>query len=137
MNLILVRHADAIPRGEPGIERDEDRPLTDTGRQQSQALARALQTHQFRTDVIVSSPLVRAVETAEEIATVWGLPAENLLKCDHLAFGGRPRKLMKFLADVQATTITLVGHQPDIEELTGWLIGSRKAAIEFGKSGAA
>lgn len=137
MNLILIRHAEAVSHGAPGIASDEDRPLTDNGRAQARALAEAMQKRQYRPDALATSPLVRAVQTAEEMAAVWGLSPENVLHCDHLAPGGRRRKLSKFLLSLTGSTIALVGHQPDIEELTGWLIGTKQTMLEFAKGGAA
>ena len=52
-------------------------------------------------------------------------PAPELMVCDELVPGTRPRKLAKALADVQGSSVALVGHQPDLGEWCAWLIGCR------------
>ncbi len=65
-------------------------------------------------------------------------PAEpELVFCDELAFGGKRRRLARFVAKLEAQAVALVGHQPDLSELAGWLIGSRSSQMEFAKAGAA
>jgi phosphohistidine phosphatase len=137
MNLYLIRHAEAAPRGQAGIQKDEDRPLTDAGRQQARELAGAFQRNGVQFETLVTSPLLRAVQTAEEMARVLGIPADRVVQSEHLAPGGARKKLAKFLQGLGGGSKALVGHQPDIEDLTGWLIGSKKAMIEFAKAGAA
>jgi len=137
MHIYLIRHAEAVARGEPGIQTDEERPLTDTGRRQARELATAFQRHQIQVDAIVQSGLLRALQTAEELAGVWGTAPDKMHQTDHLAPGGKPRKLARFLEGLGVESVALVGHQPDIDELTGWLIGSKKAAIDIAKAGVA
>jgi phosphohistidine phosphatase len=137
MHIYLIRHAEAVARGEPGIESDEARPLTDMGRSQARSLGLAFQRHRYVIHSLVTSPLLRAVQTAEELANVWGISHDSIRQCDHLAPGGRPRKLAKFIEELGTESVALVGHQPDIDELTGWLIGNRNAQIDMAKSGAA
>jgi phosphohistidine phosphatase len=137
MNIYLIRHAEAVGRGEAGIQSDEERPLTDAGRRQARELAAAFQRHQIQVDAIVTSGLVRAVQTADELAGAWGTPHDRMHHTGHLAPGGKPRKLARFLEELGVESVALVGHQPDIDELTGWLIGSKKAGIDIAKAGAA
>src|SRR5205807_2522803 len=67
MRLYLIRHADAAPLGEGGVADDRDRPLTELGHSQCQALAAALQKRDVKVDQIVTSPLLRARQTAEDV----------------------------------------------------------------------
>src|SRR5262249_16927969 len=69
VRVFVVRHAEAAP-GEP----DHQPPLTTAGREAAQRRARELAGH--RIDVVVSSPLLRARQTAEAIATATGAPVE-------------------------------------------------------------
>ena len=71
MRVFLVRHAEAKP-GEP----DELRPLTATGRKQARELGKRLAAEVVRPTVVLASPLLRARETAEEIARATGAAAE-------------------------------------------------------------
>ena len=67
--LIVVRHGIAIPRETPGVP-DEDRPLTPKGERRIQQVARGLKALDLDPERIVSSPLPRALRTAELIAEV-------------------------------------------------------------------
>ncbi|HZY86276.1 MAG TPA: phosphohistidine phosphatase SixA [Gemmataceae bacterium] len=137
MDLYLIRHADAQPLGEGGVEDDEDRPLTAVGQSQCRALAAALQRQKVQLDKLVTSPLLRARQTAEGLALHWtGTPPAQEL-CDHLAPGGRRRKLTRFLRDLGAESVAVVGHEPDVGAYAAWLIGSKKAQVELAKAGVA
>jgi phosphohistidine phosphatase SixA len=102
MRLFLVRHAEAAP-GEP----DELRPLTPAGRAVARDLGERLATEQL--DAVVSSPLLRARETAEQIARAAGLTPEA---DDRLAPGATAEDLKAAIAD-RGDTVVAVGHQPD------------------------
>lgn len=137
MDLLLIRHAEAVPLGEEGSTKDTERPLTATGRTQAATLGQTLSRHGIAVEHLVSSPLVRAQQTAEVLNGVWQLPPESLHTHDELAPGGEFRKLAKFIRKLGAATVAIVGHEPDLSELTGWLIGAKKAQITFAKGGVA
>ena len=59
MNILLIRHADALPAGEGGATDDETRPLSETGFAQCLPLARAIDRFGARPQVVISSPLLR------------------------------------------------------------------------------
>jgi phosphohistidine phosphatase SixA len=63
--------------------------------------------------------------------------APDIRICEELAPGGKHRRLARFLRDLGAERAALVGHQPDLGELAGWLIGSKKAQIDIPKAGVA
>ena len=102
MRLFLVRHAEAAP-GEP----DELRPLTPAGRAAARALGERLAPEQPA--AVVSSPLLRARETAEQIARAADLAPEP---DERLAPGATPDDLLAAVAD-RGETVVAVGHQPD------------------------
>jgi phosphohistidine phosphatase len=137
MDLYIIRHADAQPLGEGGIENDEDRPLTTEGKAQCGPLAAALQRHTTQLDRIVTSPLLRARQTAEGLLEGLEAPRPELHICDHLAPGGKRRKLTRFLCGIGTQAVAIVGHMPDLADYLGWLIGSRKAQIDLAKAGVA
>ncbi len=136
MQLYLVRHADAQPIGGGGAADDAQRPLTALGQQQAHGLAEKLLKQGVTLEAIVTSPLVRARQTAEGIAQGWP-QAVSLHVCDDLAPCGKRRNIIKFAKKLGVENIALVGHQPDLEELAAWLIGSRKAQIVIEKAGVA
>jgi phosphohistidine phosphatase len=137
MKLYLVRHGDAAPLGEGGVTEDADRPLTETGRKQAQALSAALQKHDVRLGLVLTSPLRRAQETAQTLLDGWAPPVPELRECEYLAFDGKRRKLAKFVEELGSDSVALVGHQPDLGDFAAWLIGSRKVQIELAKGGCA
>ncbi|HTU88859.1 MAG TPA: phosphohistidine phosphatase SixA [Gemmataceae bacterium] len=137
MELYIIRHADAQPLGEGDVERDEDRPLTAKGHTQCGPLAAALQRQGVHLDRIVTSSLLRARQTAENLIQDLAAPKPELHICDHLAPGGKRRKLTRFLIGLGAQSMAVVGHMPDLALYAGWLIGSRKAQIDLAKAGVA
>jgi phosphohistidine phosphatase len=137
MRLYLIRHADAAPLGANGIADDRERPLTELGLAQCKVLAAALQKHEVTLDQIVSSPLLRARQTAEGVQQHWKTPLKEVVLCDDLAPDGKPRKLSRFLRNLKAESVAIVGHMPDISDYLTWLLGSKKAQIPLDKAGAA
>ena len=137
MELYLIRHADALALGERGITNDEERPLSEKGETQAEAAAKALQSRGIVLDKLFTSPLARARQTAENLLRIWSKPELILETCDALAPGGKPRKLSKFLLKAGSEKMGLVGHMPHLGEFAGWLLGAKKAQIDFAKSGIA
>jgi phosphohistidine phosphatase SixA len=114
MRVFLVRHAEAAP-GEP----DELRPLTPEGRATARALGERLATEQL--DAVISSPLLRARETADPIAKAAKLVPEI---DPRLAPGTDAQCLRKALTG-RGETVVAVGHQPDCAEIVLELTGDR------------
>ena len=112
MRLFLVRHAHAVD-GTP----DDLRPLSDRGREQARELAAQLAAAQ--PDVVLSSPLLRARETADAIARASGAP---LQVDERLAPGASVDSLLDALGDADGTVVA-VGHQPDCSEIAIGLTG--------------
>ena len=106
MRLFVVRHAEAAP-GEP----DDLRPLTDAGRATARAVAASLAAEGV--ELVLSSPLLRARETAGEIARAAAAPLEV---DERLAPGTTPAAVHDAVAG-RAETVVAVGHQPDCSEL--------------------
>jgi phosphohistidine phosphatase SixA len=112
VRVFLVRHAEAAP-GEP----DELRPLTSAGRDAARALGDRLATQQ--PTAVVSSPLLRARETADLIARACGLDATT---DEGLAPGATADALRETAGD-KGETVVAVGHQPDCSEIVLELTG--------------
>lgn len=138
MKLILLRHGIAVEPGTPGYERDRDRPLTPEGRRKVRLIAQALAGLKITPDVILSSPFIRAHQTAEIVAAVLRLK-KRLRLCPHLASGGDAGRLVaevnKHHTDVES--VMLVGHEPDLSLLASLLLTGSAAgtAIELKKGG--
>ena len=112
MRVFLVRHAEAAP-GEP----DELRPLTSAGRDAARALGERLAGE--HPTAVVTSPLLRARETADLIARACTLEATA---DDNLAPGATAAALRAAAAD-KGSTVVAVGHQPDCSEIVLELTG--------------
>lgn len=137
MHLFLIRHAEAVPLGANGITRDEDRPLTDNGRQQARAAALALRQIDVRLEKLLTSPLVRAGQTADEMLSQWNGRLVQKQICDELAPGKKKRKLLREILSQGGEAIGLVGHNPDLSELVAWFIGDKEIGLELEKGGVA
>src|SRR4026207_1064945 len=96
MDLYLIRHADAMPLGENGIDLDEDRPPSAQGGKQAAAVGRRLHRGGIVLDHLIASPLVRAQQTAQ-ILRRHLQPKPEIATADALTPGARLRKLGKFL----------------------------------------
>jgi phosphohistidine phosphatase len=137
MELYLIRHADAASLSDAGVTEDANRPLTECGKGQATAIAAALQKREIQLQFVVSSPLLRARQTAEGMLKDWVGTAPELRFCEELAPGAKRRQLARFLQDLGAERIAVVGHQPDLGEFAAWLIGGKKVRIEIAKAGIA
>jgi phosphohistidine phosphatase len=129
--LYLIRHGIAEERGEAWPD-DTKRPLTDRGISRLKKSVQGLERLGVVIDVVLTSPLVRARQTAEIVADGFS-PKPPLVAVDSLAPGGT---LQSVLADLEKQArrprVALVGHEPGIGELAGRLTGSCRP-LEFKK----
>jgi phosphohistidine phosphatase len=114
MLLFLVRHAHAEP-GEP----DELRTLSERGRSEADALADRLARHATPPGLVVTSPLVRARETADVIG---GRLGSDVRVDERLAPGATASDVREAIAG-EEQPVAVVGHQPDCSEIAQELIG--------------
>jgi phosphohistidine phosphatase len=128
MKLYVMRHGSSEDRSESGV--DEDRALTIPGRERVRAVARLLLDSNEEPTHIVTSPLVRAVQTAEIVALVTKLGDRDgtvEVRRD-LAPGGDAARLVQRLVSEQRRRVLLAGHEPDLSGLVAALVGG------FGRS---
>ncbi|MBD2022339.1 phosphohistidine phosphatase SixA [Leptolyngbya sp. FACHB-36] len=135
VDLYLVRHGLA---GEHGTyPNDDERPLTDEGKKKTRQVAKRLRELDVRFDWMLTSPLVRARQTAEILMDV-GL-AGKLEEADFLAHGGTIDHWLDWLQNWRAigqTTLALVGHEPDLSAWAETLLwGEVKGVLRFKKAG--
>lgn len=136
MKLFIVRHAIAVPHGTPGYE-EEARPLTEAGIEKMRRATGGLRALEVQPDVILSSPLPRARQTAEILVTgLGGKP--DLQITEALAPGGSRQRLYAGIQALpESADVVLVGHQPSLGEIAGEIAwGSPKHYIELKKGGA-
>ena len=129
--LYLIRHGLAADRGKDYPD-ESKRPLTNAGIAALRKEASALADLEVAFDLIISSPLVRAKQTADVIAQ--GLPGKpSVILSDALSPAGSQSSLFQELAKhMRKASIALVGHEPNMGELAARLLGA-KGAIEFKK----
>ena len=129
--LYLVRHGLAEERGDAWPD-DTKRPLTDEGISRMRKAARGLARLGVSVEVVLTSPLVRARQTAEILAGALD-PRPSLVNVDSLAPDGAYASVIADLEKhARKTRLALVGHEPMIGELAARLLGSRHP-IEFKK----
>lgn len=137
MELYLLRHGLAVERGTPGFEDDAARPLTPKGRRQLRKISAAIKKLERDFDLILSSPFLRAKQTAEIVAN--GLQLKRRLKFSNaLAPGGAAAILLRQLERHKPAPekVLLVGHEPDLSRLISLLvIGNLQLQLDFKKGG--
>ena len=133
VQVFLVRHAEAVD--ETRELRDPHRHLTEQGRTQARALGDRLRWHDCEPTHVFTSPLVRAVQTAELLATglqctqpVTALPA--------LAPGEDARAVLAALRALKDAIVVLVGHEPGLSAVGALLVGADDF-VALGKAEAA
>ena len=129
VELCLLRHAQAADR-KTWEQPDDERPLTEKGRRQAERMGRLLAAAGFTPDAVITSPLVRARETAEIVADLLGAVARieprlgeplDLATLDAiLDDAGSPRRPI------------VVGHDPDFSELVTELVGGAPILMRKG-----
>jgi phosphohistidine phosphatase len=135
MRVLIVRHAKAEERRLR--TRDALRPLTPQGRKDMRKAARALKALVTAIDVLAVSPLVRARQTGEIVQTVFAGP-EQLTELAQLVPGTPAKELLAWLTtQPRDATVALVGHEPDLSALVGYLLSGRERSLIELKKGAA
>ncbi|MGH9148199.1 MAG: phosphohistidine phosphatase SixA [Vicinamibacterales bacterium] len=133
--LYLIRHGVAAERGDAWPD-DNKRPLTDDGVKRLRKIARGLIEIGVGFEVILTSPLVRAKQTAELIASELK-PDPPITVTDALSPGASYASVLDELGKhSRRRRIALVGHEPGMGALAARLMGSRQA-LEFKKGGIA
>jgi|SRR5262245_27947745 len=138
MRVFLFRHGPAGSRDPARWPDDAQRPLSPTGEGRTERAARGLARIAGEAKLVLSSPLVRAHQTARLLRSSLELeaPIETL---DALAPGGSYRTVVQRLAELKASdTVFLVGHEPDLGKLLGVLVfGAPASSLPLKKAGVA
>jgi phosphohistidine phosphatase len=132
MELYLFRHGiaeDAKPGGP-----DANRALTDEGRKKVAEVAKAARRAGVAPSLIVSSPYVRAVETARIAAEVFEYQGD-VVRTEALVPHGKPEKVWAELRDYrEEAAILLAGHEPLLSHLVSYLLASPALRVEMKKA---
>src|SRR6202140_5468933 len=101
MRLYLVRHGVAVDREDPDSPPDTERPLTPKGVKKSHAAAVGLRALGVKPDAVLTSPWLRAVQTAEIFCEVIGFPSNKIIRTDFLKGTSTPTELLRELAKMK------------------------------------
>ena len=136
MKLYIVRHAIAVPHGTPGVAED-DRTLTEEGTKKMERVAEGLRILEVLPDLILTSPLPRARQTADILHQALGekIPLKEVPALAPL--GSRSLVYKEIAANSKIENLMLVGHQPSLGEIAGEIAwGSAEHYVELKKGGA-
>jgi phosphohistidine phosphatase len=131
MELLVIRHAKAEDHGHPAG--DAARALVPKGEEQADRLGRFLRRAGRLPDVTLTSPLVRARQTAERLCAAARLPGPVVQPW--LASGLDPETARRELAAFSAfERVAIVGHEPDLSGFIEWLLGLAGGSVEVKKA---
>jgi phosphohistidine phosphatase len=134
VDIYFLRHAPAIQRGIAEFPND-DRPLTEEGIQKMRKGARGVRALVQHVDLVCSSPLVRALDTAKIAAEALGHPGP-VLQCPQLLPDAGFREFVALLEDNPGNeSVLAVGHEPNLGRTISTLLGSPRPMIELKKGG--
>jgi phosphohistidine phosphatase len=133
IELYFFRHGIAMDREDPHITSDQDRPLTEEGVRKTQAAAQGLSRLKVGFDKILTSPWLRATQTADILSEVLEMESEEL---PELAGNRTVDDLLQALAQQRGGRMLLVGHEPLLGNTVGRLLcGAGEFRIDLKKSG--
>lgn len=137
MVLYLVRHGIAIDRDDPKCPPEPERFLTAEGVKKSRSVALGLKAIGAKPDGFLTSPYVRAAQTAEIFAEALGFAAEKIRVSDAFQSGGNPVLAAQEISRLRAKEIFCFGHAPHLDQLIAQLVGTRGVFTELKKAGVA
>jgi phosphohistidine phosphatase len=136
MRLYLMRHGIAIDREDPDCPADPERYLTPKGIQRTRAAARGLRALRVKPAALLTSPLVRAVQTGEIVCEVLGLDLKQLRTTDALKPEAKPVRLAEELGRLGGEVICF-GHAPHLDEFIAHALKATAPFTALKKSGVA
>jgi len=137
MILYIVRHGIAVDREDPKAPPEAERPLTAKGIQKTRCAALGLRATGAKPEVLITSPYVRAAQTAEIFAEALGLAVEKIRATDTLKSGADPLDFLKEIQPLRAKEVMCFGHAPHLDSLISHLAGAQRTFTELKKAGVA
>ncbi len=137
MILYLIRHGIAIDRTDPKSPPDSERPLTARGIQKTRSAALGLRDLGVKPDAILTSPYVRAAQTAEIFAEALGFPPDKIRASESLKPGENPAETLREVARLRVKEVACFGHAPHVDQLIAYLVEARAPFTTLKKAGAA
>jgi len=127
MELLIVRHAIAFERDQHRWHEDAERPLSPAGIRRARKAAAGLQELVSSPDRLLTSPLLRARQTARILSEVAGWPEAQ--ECRELSPGESPSALLNLLRRQRSNLVAVVGHQPSLGLLLATCLLSDPGAL--------
>ena len=138
MQLFIVRHGIAVDREDPKCPPDPERYLTEEGMEKTRQVAKGVAALGISADLMLTSPYVRAEQTAEIFASALGYAKQRIRRSDLLLPGAEPSLLFRELAkEKQASAVFLFGHAPHLDDVIATALGSKKHLTALKKAGVA
>jgi len=137
MILYIVRHGIAVNRLDPKSPPEAERPLTARGVQKTRSAALGLQALGAKPDVLITSPYVRAAQTAEIFAEALGFAPEKIRVSEALKPEENPTTILTEIARLRAREVMLCGHAPHVDHLVSQMAGARGVFTAMKKAGVA
>jgi phosphohistidine phosphatase len=138
MEIYVVRHGIAIDREDPKCPPDPERYLTEEGVEKTKRVAAAVAALGANPDLLLSSPYVRAMETAEIFASALDYSKQKIRRTDLLLPGADPSLFFRELAkDKQTSTLFVFGHAPQLDDIIAAALGSKHHITSLKKAGVA
>lgn len=130
--IVFLRHG--IAEDPSAEKKDEDRGLTSEGHARMKEIARGLAEVLPKAEVIYTSPLLRAVQTALWVSKAYKSRV-TINTTDALAPGAAPKQLLALLDSIEARRVIVVGHEPTLSTHMAALIGMDRGKLELKKGG--
>jgi len=138
MLLFVVRHGIAIDREDPKCPSDPERFLTPEGLKKTREAAKGFAAIEDSPKLFLSSPYVRALQTAEIFAGELHSSKSKIEKSESLLPGAEPAAFFRELSHRKSLeSVICFGHAPQLDELIAYALGSKRDLTELKKAGAA
>jgi phosphohistidine phosphatase len=137
MHLYLIRHGIAVDREDPNCPPDTERPLTPKGVKRALAAALGLRALDAKPNAVLTSPWLRAVQTAEIFCETIGYPYKKIIRTDALKGTSQPSELLRELQSMKAKVVLCFGHEPHLHHVIGHVLHTTAKITELKKAGLA
>ena len=138
MLLYLVRHGIAIDRDDPKCPEEAERYLTEEGIKKTREVARGIALLMDAPEIFLSSPYVRAWQTAEIFAEAFEIPKQKIRKTALLLPGTDVGSLFReFAKNKDAESAMCFGHAPHLDEVIAAVLRCKRDATGLKKAGVA
>lgn len=137
MILYLVRHGIAMDRTDPKSPSEPERPLTAEGVKKTRSVALGLRAMGAKPDILITSPYVRAAQTAEIFAEALEFSPEKIRASEALKPDANPADVVKEVSRLRAKEVICFGHAPHLDQMISLLVGARGVFTELKKAGIA